>query len=245
MRAELPEMLRLATVAEPRVETPEPPATLTPDTFAERLYDALGPLAQLDPEVGWSLLILCNAIGTMFQLVEDLVRDTPDGPGWSMLVDVDRCPPEALAWLAQFVGVRILPGSTPDQARIRIESTDGFQRGTRQAMIAAARAAMTDPSGPVIFRERDGAHMGHPESPEYAYCLSVITYQNDTPEADWPAGEGPVGFALNSQKPGGILLSYRVATGQDWLQVSENFATWADVKAHYPDWASVKTDEPG
>ena len=32
------------------------------------------------PEHGWALLKFCNAIGPMFQLVEDLVRDTPKGP---------------------------------------------------------------------------------------------------------------------------------------------------------------------
>ena len=35
---------------------PDPPAWLEPDAFAGRLYDMLAPLAQQDPQVGWSLL---------------------------------------------------------------------------------------------------------------------------------------------------------------------------------------------
>src|SRR5215831_2032493 len=117
-----------------------PPSALTPDTYAERLYEALAPLAEDDDENQWSLLVYVNALGTMFQLVEDLVRDTPDGIGWSALLDLYRCPDIALPWLGQFAGVRVLTGSTPDQMRQRIASTDGFKRGTRQALIGAAQA---------------------------------------------------------------------------------------------------------
>ena len=125
------------------------PAELTPDTYAERLYGMLAPLAARDSEVEWSLLKLCNAIGVPFQLVEDLVRDTEDGVGWSALLDLDRCPDEALPWLAQFVGVRVLPSSTPEQQRARIASTDGFKRGTRDAMIGAAQATLLPLVNPV------------------------------------------------------------------------------------------------
>jgi len=129
----------------------DPPSTLIPETFAARLYGMLAPLAQWDAGNAWSLLILCNAIGVQFQLVEEWVRDTPDGaPGWSLLVDLERCPPEALAWLAQFVGVRLVPGASEDQNRARIASTDGFRRGTRDALIGAARATLTG-AGTVIF----------------------------------------------------------------------------------------------
>ena len=69
----------------------------------------------------------------MFQDVEDLVRDSPAGdPGWSELLDLDRCPPEALDWLGQFVGIRIPAGLNDLQSRAWISSTDGFRRGTRR-----------------------------------------------------------------------------------------------------------------
>src|SRR4051812_14635550 len=153
------------------------PPSLAPDTFAARLYVALAPLAARDVDYSWSLLIYINAIGEMFQLVEDLVRDTPEGPGWSSLLDLDRCPDAALPWLAQLVGVRLLPNSTPDEQRARIASTDGFKRGTRDALIGAAQATLTGDKT-VIFRERDHDNA---DTPNYAYYLTVLTYANETP----------------------------------------------------------------
>ena len=105
------------------VELVDPPSSLTPDTFAARLYDALAPLATQDSSNAWALLILCNAIGLMYQDVEDLVRDSPDGPGWSSLLDLDRCPSWALDWLGQFAGVRIPFGLTDAQRRAWVAST--------------------------------------------------------------------------------------------------------------------------
>jgi len=213
-------------------ELPPPPDDLVPDSFAERMYVSLGPLALWDPDYQWSLLILQNAIGQMFQLIEDWVRDTAAGPGWSLLLDVNRCPDEALSWLAQFVGVRLLPGSTPDEQRARIASTDGFKRGTRAAMIGAAQATLTG-GKTVIFRERDGANMGHPSSPDYAYCLTVITYVAQTPDATATKN------ALLAQKPGGIVLDYHTNTGQDWQTVKTGNATWQTVKTKYATWGDV------
>ena len=214
-----------------------PPEELLPDTFAARLYAMLAPLAQWDAEAAWSLLILVNAIGGQFQLVEDWVRDTPDGaPGWSLLRDLDRCPPEALPWLAQFVGVRLLAGATDAQNRARIASTDGFRRGTRDAMVGAARATLTG-VGTVVFRERDGAELGHPAAPEYAYYLGVRTYSSQTPNPTATLA------ALMAQKPGGIVLDYRTVAGQDYTSLKTNHATYAAVKAAYRDYAAVVTDE--
>lgn len=212
-------MLPLSRLA----QLPDPPPDLEPDTFAGRLYDALLPLAQHDPEAGWSLLIFVNAIGTMYEMVEDLVRDTPDGPGWSPLMDLERCPDEALGWLAQFVGVRLLPGHTPDQDRQRIASTDGFHRGTPAAMRGAAQATLLPPAT-VVFRERYGD----------PYFLDVYTFDDETPD---PA---LTERALIAQKPGGIVMTYRHMDGQDYQLVKDTHATYAAAKAAYPTYAQMK-----
>lgn len=203
-------------------DPPTPPDDLAPDSFAERLYASLGPLAQNDGENGWSLLILCNAIGSMFQLVDDLVRDSPEGPGWSLLLDLDRCPAAALPWLAQLVGARVPVGLSEAEQREWIASTDGFRRGTRDALIGAARATLTGAQA-VIFRERDGD----------AYVLTVATYVAQTPD---PAATER---ALVAQKPGGILMHYRTMIGQDWQLVKETSATWQDVASSYATWGDV------
>lgn len=214
---------------------PTPPADLEPDSFAGRLYDMLEPLARLDPLNAWALLIYCNAIGVEFQLVEDVVRDTPDGPGWSLLLDLDRCPDAALPWLGQFVGVRVLPSSTPDEQRARIRATDGWKRGTRDAMIGAALATLA-PGAAVDFRERSGDPASEPI--DYAYRLTVRTYSHATPDPTATLN------ALLAQKPGGIVLDFAVVTGQTWQQVKNLNATWSTVKSKYDDWLAVKTDEP-
>ena len=208
------------------------PAALVPDSFADRLYAALAPLAAEDAANGWALLVLCNAIGTMYQELEELVRDTPEGPGWSQLLDVDRCPPEALPWLAQFVGVRLLPDSSEAEQRQRIDSTSGFQRGTRDALIGAAQATLTG-TKTVIFRERDPAGADPP------YSLTVITRTSETPDS------AATLRALTAQKPGGLVLTYRTATGQDYVQLKATSATYAIVKTKYHDYTAVRTSEPG
>jgi hypothetical protein len=211
-----------------------PPAGLAPQPFAERLYWMLAPLAQDDPSYSWSLLTFVNACTLAYEQVEEWVRDTPAGPGWSILLDVDRCPPEALGWLAQFVGVRLLKNAPDAANRERIAATDGFHRGTPAAIRAAAQATLTG-SRSVFMTERD-----HPSSdtPAYAYYLSVVTYAGETPD--------PVATrnAILLQKPAGIVLSYLCVSGQVYDQVHAGFATYAALKAHYPSYQDVWTDTP-
>lgn len=216
------------------VELPTPPDELLPETFAARLYGMLAPLAQHDDQAGFSLLILANAIGTMYQLVEDLVRDTPEGPGWSMLVDLDRCPDDALPWLAQFVGVRLLPGSNPSEQRARIASTDGFRRGTVAALVGAAASTLTGERH-VVFRERDHDPS---DTPDYAYYLTVRTYEAETPD---PAATE---LALLAQKPGALVLDYGVAVGQSYDVVRLTYATYADVHAAFDSYGAILVDLP-
>jgi hypothetical protein len=219
-------------------DLPAPPAGLVPDAFAGRLYDMLEPLAEQDPQAGWSLLILCNAIGVPYELVEDWVRDTPDGPGWSLLMDVERCPPEALPWLAQFAGVRIPPGlDDVDEQRDWVASTDGFSRGTASALVAGAKATLTGAQR-LVFRERDGAAYGA-GSPDYAYHLTVYSYATETPDATATLN------ALLAQKPGGIVLHYSAATMQDYQNVLDVNATYAVVKSTFRDYAALAMNQPG
>lgn len=215
---------------------PIPPAELQPESFANRLYNALAPVAQEDPIVGWSLLTYVNALGVMFQIVDELVRDSPEGPGWSAVMDVDRCPPEMLGWLAQFVGVRIPLRLTEVEQRAWVRSTDGFKRGTRDAMIGACAATLTGAKA-VLFRERDGANMGYPLAPEYAYCVGVRTFASQTPDSALTLR------ALLAQKPGGILLDYKVMPGQSYDTLKATNASYNAVKAKYKDYNAVRTDE--
>jgi hypothetical protein len=199
-----------------------PPTALLPATFAARLYAMLEPLAQLDADAGWSLLILINAIGGHFQIVEDLVRDTPQGPGWSSLLDLTRAPSSALAWLGQFAGVRIPDGLTDPEQRAWIASTTGFWRGTLDALIGAAQHTLTG-TQTVLFRERDGD----------PYYLTVITYTSETPD---PAATQA---AILAQKPAGIVLDFETTSGTTYSVLRLTYATYAALLTAEPTYSSL------
>jgi Phage tail protein (Tail_P2_I) len=207
----------------------DPPSALVPDSFAQRLYVSMAPVARVDPVNAWSLLILCNAIGTMYQLIEDYVRDSPDGPGWSALMDLDRCPTEALPWLAQFAGVRLLPGTTDAQQRERIRSTDGFRRGTVAAITAAAQRTLTG-AKTVGITERAGGD---------AYAFTVTTYAAETPDTLATYN------ALLAQKPGGLKMTYSTGVaGQVYSVLAGRVATYSAMTTRYPNYTAVEIDPP-
>lgn len=89
-----------------------------------------------------------------------------------------------------------------------------------------------------MFRERDGAAVGYPGTPDYAYCLTVITYTSETPD---PAATHA---ALLTQKPGGIRLNYLTADGQDYTSLKTNNATYQVVLDSYLTYTGVLTDIP-
>ena len=214
-----------------------PPAELEPTVFADRLYSSLEQLARVDGSYGWSLLILCNAIAAMFELVEELVRDTVDGPGWSVLMDAERCPAVALPWLGQFDGVRLPAAATEQEQRDLIQAALGFRRGTADSMIGAAKRTLTGQQR-LIFRERDGAAHGDPTAPDYAYYLTVWSYLNETPN---PAATLD---ALLSQKPGGIVMTYTAQAMQDYQLVKDMHANYGVVRSSYIDYSALALNQP-
>lgn len=79
------------------------PTNTTP--FQERIYAMLEPVADQDPENGWALLEYCGAIAAMYNQIWTYVKDGQQGePGWSILLDTNRIPVEAVPWLAEVTG---------------------------------------------------------------------------------------------------------------------------------------------
>lgn len=194
------------------------------DSFADRLYDNLSPLTLDDETQDWALARFCDALGAMFQPVEDLARDTVDGPGWSAVLDLTRAPASWLPWLAQFVGVTIPARLTDtDEQRAFIAHADGFNRGTPAAIRAAAISTLTG-SRVLFFRERD---TGDP------YRLEVITITSQTPDPD--ATER----AVRAQTPAGLTLAYRTSDGQDYEQVDIDHVDYTAVNTDYTNYAAM------
>lgn len=196
-------------------------------TAGAELYADLAPLAYDDENQNWALMTLAAAIGAMLQPINDLARDTPAGPGWSQLLDVTRCPTNALPWLAQFVGVQLTPGLTDAQWRTQIVMEAGMARGTVATMRAAAKKYLTG-SQTVGILERTSD----------AYNFTVVTYTSETPDSDL------VLAALTAAKPAGLVMDYLTVTGQIWQQLIDNYATWADVISAYATWQDVINDTP-
>lgn len=190
-------------------------------TFGRELYeDRVGPLTALDEQHGWATAILVCAVASMVDPIE-FVRDDADGPGFSALLDVDRAPADGLGWLSMFAGVRLIGGTVAEQ-RLRIDDTDGFNRGTAGAIVAAAPPTLTG-NKRVTLIERDGS----------AYRLRVVTYAAETPDA------AATNRALQAQKPVGLILVHEVRTGQVWSELVSEQASWTSTQSSYATWQAV------
>lgn len=187
-----------------------------------------GALTGDDEGLDWPLLRFLDGVGHLLGEVADLVRDTDAGPGWSVLLDVDRAPANTLPYLAQFVGVRLPGGLTEAQQRQRIKETDGWRRGSPGAIKGAARQHLTG-TQTVRLRERLDDH---------AYRFRVRTYEVETPD------QQAVEEALRAQKPAGLTFVYEVVSGWTWEEAAAAHTDWAEVAATYDDWDDFADEVP-
>jgi hypothetical protein len=193
------------------------------------LYLILNPLTFDEEKVGHHLLIMSEAcIGTL-----QIVKDYSANPDWGVLVDIDRCPCEALPWLAQLVGVVIPPRHVIsdqgwcDLMRNLIRDTPGMGRGRPAAVMAAAQLHLTGDRS-VIMRERWGG----------AYKLEIFTIADETPDP------GQTLKDIITQKPAGLLLTYTTAELQYWQELKATYADWQAVFLDYETWQHALLDIP-
>lgn len=164
--------------------------------ISEEVYEGLTAWARADRDV-WDLLTYVDSMMSGLQSISDMVRDSDEHPGWARLLDVHATPPEALPWLAQFVGVTPLRGLSDEAQRLRIQEAAGFQRGSSAAIRAAAQQFLTG-SRLVDVIERDG---GNP------WRFRVRTYLRETPNAK------AVYDAVAALKPAGLVFIHEVQAG--------------------------------
>lgn len=199
-----------------------------PDTLAiaDDAYAKLEPVAAGDEGRGWHLLLFIEALGEMFRKVEELTRSVDGLPARSQILDVDRAPDWWLPNLAQFVGVRLIAGSTVAEQRERIRSTDGFKRGTVAAMVAAIKPTLTGTQYVGVV-ERAGGD---------AYTLQISTRSAETPNAAATAA------AAMAQKPAGLVLTQTVIAGVTWgeMEVRNPAATWSQVENQFATYAAAE-----
>jgi hypothetical protein len=168
-----------------------------------------------------------SAIG--IQAIDNIVRDTSYAPGWSVLLDVGRCPTYALPWLGQFVGVRFAAPTSDATMRSTIVNLPATKRGTRQQIQTIIDQEIANPlAEPIIFERTawDGTNFTpDPYAITIQYSASAIgafTYQTifadyssyaavEAGFMDYGAMYGAIGnlevAALNSA-PAGIVVYF-------------------------------------
>lgn len=140
-----------------------------PDSFhAKRIWHTVPTfIQQFDTDNGSILynFILSNVL--VLDLVAQMAQDNigvdgtkdfvnyPVAPGWSQLLDINRCPQYALPWLAQFVGVELNPNWTATQSRTAIGERVNFQRGTvvniTRALVDTVNDGILDPAQEIKY----------------------------------------------------------------------------------------------
>lgn len=199
------------------------------DTAIE-LYQALGPHYRKAEERGaeidrWELMELCESIMGRLDPVEIVIRDTDDGPGWSIVMDPDRAPSLWLPWDAQFGGVRVLIGLSDADQRIRIKNTDGMRRGSPGAIVSAAQSVLTG-AKTVYLVERHGS----------AYRLTVAAKTSETPNLD------ALTRAVVAQKPGALVMAVVTVVGDDYDTLRDTHTSYDDVLSTYTSYSDILTD---
>ena len=206
------------------------PVVPSPGPFGQDLYNELQALARDDVNQSWALLALVTAIGSGFDPVESWARDGAQGQaGWSILVDLDRAPIEALPWLGQFVGVSI-PSSLDDAtARARIFGKAGFSRGTLPAIAQAAQTHLTGSKDVLIIERYQGD----------AYKLYVATRTAQTPSTTKTLAD------IIAAKPAALGLVYETITGQTFNELLTDSPLFSNVFSNYLTMQGVLTGVHG
>lgn len=236
-----------------------PPPTVAPATWD--LYNRLGPIPYIpnddglaDADLGYPLLAFLDGIGQIMQQTLDLFQDTDEGPGWSQILDINRCPTVALPWLAQWVGVRFDQTQNTDATqRAAIQAEQGFNRGTVQALQAAA-AKWLAPGQSIQIYERT------PDPYSFTVVISLGqlapgTYSQVSAEyptyAEWTAAsssydtpaypQAQISAALMAQKPAGLLMTINIVAGATYGTQSGDYATYTDYQAALPTYGASIT----
>jgi hypothetical protein len=203
----------------------------------EDLFDGTYPAAFADSETDGAWAKLCDALGELLDPIAEVTRPDDGSEPWVVLASPERCPTDWLRVLAQWAGIRRPDVMDEEDLRELIgRGGPGMWRGTRQAMIAAARRFLPPGTADHLLYFEERAELGTGQ--DRAYCLRVFTYT--FVEHD-PA---LVRAALEGAKPAGIILDYQVRRGQAWFMLRERRASWAETNATYGSWHDVRSDQP-
>lgn len=190
--------------------------------FAARLFEQLLPFQAID-QLG-HLWALCDGIYAMFQAVEELTAERPDGlSGWANMVDINACPSQYLPYLAQFVGAEVKLGLSDADQRAYILSLPGFNRGRPATIISEVQATLTG-----------GKFVDLQERTPTAWRYAVVTKPSETPN---PAATIA---ALQAQKPGPDQFQHLLVEAATYGWLAGEYDTYAIVASTYATYADLR-----
>lgn len=186
------------------------------------LFQTLGWAA--DQDISGQLYKWLDGIGELLQTIDNLCRDDPAGwPGWSVVLDLYRCPTYALPWLGQLVGVRVDPTQSDAAQRIAIQNEVSWTRGTPAALRTVAQQFLTG-AKTVNITERDTSpyHLGiqvfqsQIEGMTYGQLSATYAKYSDltaafSTYAAYAAANAALVNALNAALPAGLVLTVTIS----------------------------------
>lgn len=195
------------------------------NAIAARIYEEISPLAYADEENDWVLLRFIEAWTENMVEIDDLVRDSVNGPGWSTAMDVDTAPDKFLDFISQFVGIEFAGGESASDKRDIINALVNLRRGSPAASRAWIDRHLTGTKY-VLFNERSFGS---------AYRYSVRTFASETPDPDI------VERGLKEQKPAGLLMDYATIGGMTYDTIAVGYDTYTlsyVSRATYFEWGT-------
>lgn len=203
-----------------------------------------------DAQQDYILLKYLDGAGQLLQRINDLCQDTAAGPGWSQILDVNRCPTYALPWLAQLIGVRFSPYQNTDALqRAAIQSEQGFTRGTPAALAAAASRYLKPNQTVTIFeRDTDPYHftvvlgIGQLVGATYGYLGSLYPTYADLTGAFATYSiiafaQDEINTALEAAKPAGLMMTVTAVASATYSTLSSDYATYSDLESAFSSYA--------
>jgi hypothetical protein len=193
------------------------------DPLAAEVAEQLAPLLAQDDSNGNTGSHFIAALNGPLEVIADAVReDEEERDGFAIFMDLDRAPAFALAWLAQFKGVRATPGLAGEAVREQIRAAEGLHRGTIGSLqrAAARHTASQDPTLVRVF-DRVG---GDP------YATIVVTRTSDTPDPAATLAD------ILSDKIIGEIITHVVSDAALWIDGTLSWdavgpgVLWGDVE---------------
>lgn len=198
-------------------------------TTAGRLYRRWLPVRGGDPDAGFPLGALAEALAAPLEPVNLVVRESDTHPGWALGWDAETAPLWILPWIAENVGVE-WHGAATETLRTILLDLPNFKGGRQDAQIAAAKLTLGG-----------GKHVTVTEPYHGDWWQQLyVTYVVET------INEAATRRAILSRKAAGKVLTYRNDPG--WsvghFEAAYSALTVANAETNFSDVLNFETTLP-